>query len=114
MKSAILLAVAFVSLSSLPFVSRQSDAAAREDAQAPGAQVNPSTATNVQAHPGTVQANASASADAQVQPGHAELVGKFDPRPFTVAAKTKKKSKPPMKTSRGENSASQAPTVPER
>jgi hypothetical protein len=66
MKTVILLAVAIVILSSVPFVSRQTDAAAQENAgpHAVAAQVNSSTA-------------AATPAQNQSVRGHDELPGKF-------------------------------------
>jgi hypothetical protein len=89
MKPAILLAIAVVTISSLPFASHENNAEAQEGS----AQVNQSAS----AHAAGTNANASASAAgaAEMRPVNAELVGKLDAKSAktgdTVVAKTKEK-----------------------
>ncbi len=91
MKPALLLAIAIVTLSSLPFASHFNNAEAQESS----AQVNQSASAS--AHAGNAQANASASASgaAEMRPVNAELVGKLDAKSAktgdAVVAKTKEK-----------------------
>ena len=92
MKSALLLAIAIVTLSSLPVASRSSNAEAQEAA---GARTNESASAS--AHAGNAQANGSASSStaAEMRPVNAELVGKLDAKSAragdTVVAKTREK-----------------------
>lgn len=75
MKPALLIAMAFVTVSSLPFVSHRDRAAAPESVVA-GAL----TRRGANVHSTSVQANGSVStsANAEMRPGNAELVGKLD------------------------------------
>ncbi|MGA2727724.1 MAG: hypothetical protein ABSE96_07930 [Terracidiphilus sp.] len=74
MKTALLVAVAIVILSSLPFVSRQTDAAAQENspAHAGSAYVNRSSSTITQSHPEKLQA------DGGMQSTNSDWAGKLD------------------------------------
>jgi hypothetical protein len=86
MKTAILLAVASVTLSSLPLAlpsngnAQQVSATAQENSQAAGANANQSTNAGATAGAGGAQVNGSAesSAAAEMRPVSAELVSKLD------------------------------------
>jgi hypothetical protein len=79
MKTALLVAVAIVTFSSLPFVSRQADAAAQENspAHAVSAYAKQSPAINTQSRPEKLQA----APDRGMQSIKSDWVGKLDAKP---------------------------------
>ncbi|MGA8672634.1 MAG: hypothetical protein WB679_22345 [Terracidiphilus sp.] len=82
MKTALLVAVAIVILSSLPFVSRETDAAAQENshAHAGSTSVNRSSSTITQSHPENLQA------DGGMQSTNSDWAGKLDSKSATPGA----------------------------
>jgi hypothetical protein len=84
MKTALLVAVAIVIFSSLPFVSRQTDAVAEENApaHAGSAQANQSSAMNAQAR----LENAQAAPNRGMRSANDEFVGKLDSKSLTTTS----------------------------
>jgi hypothetical protein len=94
-KTALLVAVAIVIFSSLPFLSRQTDAAAQESstAHALSAYVNQSSAKNTQSRPENLQA----APDRGMQSTNSDRVGKLASKSAKLGAaglvNTNKKAK---------------------
>jgi Ni/Co efflux regulator RcnB len=105
MKSAILIAVAVVIVSSLPVVLRQTDAAAQENATAHPAstQADRSAFVNAQARPKSDDVSGSASSNTQRPKVNRESVVRFDSNSSktgsakagdTAEAKARRKARP--------------------
>ena len=89
MKTALLLAVALVTFSSIPLMAQQAAASAQQSATAStaGAQVNESSGASAQARPGQMQANGSAATAAEMQPVKANLSASWIRNPLGLANK---------------------------
>jgi len=103
MKTALLLAVAVVILSSLPLAAHQATATAQQSASASasGTHVQQSADANAQASPGSVQANGSSTAEGQMRPVRGELVSKLDSKSARVGEPVVVKTREKVRTADG-------------
>lgn len=90
MKTAILIAVAFVALSSVPLLAHPSGAPVQQNAAATGRAANAQVGHGLA---GPVTSSGSAASEAAMRSVHAELVGRLDARAANEAVVAKKNAK---------------------